>query len=175
LFDYLPLAALINDKILCVHSGIGENVKSLEDIANIQKPYNIYKNPVALDLLWAVPEESSVSETYTGNNITTSLRKRYFNEEMVTEFMKTNKINLIVRTHDVTDSGFEKIYGNKIISIFSATNYCGIYNNSGGILFVKKNFEIQPKILTSEENYSVWTYSDNLKDFPASPKRTFKK
>jgi hypothetical protein len=94
---------------------------------------------------------------------------------MVAEFMKNNKINLIIRSHDVLETGFEKIYDNRIISIFSATNYCGIYNNTGGILFIKKNSEIQPKILTSEDNYSVWAYESNRKDYPPSPVRTYKK
>lgn len=176
LFDYLPLAATINGKILCVHSGLGENTKTLEDIANVKKPYNIYENGVALDLLWNIPANSISKDEYTGNNATTQLRKRYFDENLVSEFMKNNKISLIIRSHDVLESGFEKIYENKIISVFSATNYCGVYSNSGGIIFVKKNSEIQPKILTSDENYSVWNCSkDQLKEYPASPLRSFKK
>lgn len=171
----MPLAALINDKILCVHSGIGENIKSIDDISNLPKPYYLYDSPVVLDLLWSVPTEYVSDENYNANNITTNLRKRYFNENMVNEFMKNNKLNLIIRSHDIIESGFEKIYGNKVISVFSCINYCGVYNNSAGILFIKKNFEIQPKILTFEDNYSVWTYSDNLKDYPASPKRQIKK
>lgn len=94
---------------------------------------------------------------------------------MVSEFMKNNKINLIIRSHDVLESGFEKMYDNKIISIFSATNYCGIHNNAGGILFIKKNQEIQPKILTSEENYSIWAYDSHIKEYPPSPMRSYKK
>lgn len=176
LFEYLPLAATINDKILCIHSGIGDNIKTLDDILNIKKPYNIYETPGALDILWNVPNGSTIKDDYYSNNFTTALRKRYFDENSVNEFMKNNKISLIIRSHDILESGFEKLYESKIISIFSATNYCGVHNNSGGILFIKKNSEIQPKILTSEENYSVWGYDGpNQKDFPPSPKRSFKK
>ena len=77
---------------------------------------------------------------------------------------------MIIRSHDVTDSGIEKIYGDK--TIFSATNYCG-YQNNGAILIIKKNFEIQPKVLTFEDNYSLkdnW----NKTDCPPSPKKQFK-
>ncbi len=180
LFDYLPLAAVIVDKnvdkILCVHSGIGEKTKSLDDIANVKKPYNVYETPVAMDVLWSTPVDSNYDNSYTKNNFTASLRKRHFDEAMVGEFMKNNKINLIIRSHDVIESGYDTLYNNKVISIFSATNYCNYYNNSGGILFIKKNFEIQPKILTGEENYSVWMDdSENKKEFPPSPKRSFTK
>jgi hypothetical protein len=34
----LPLSAIISDKILAVHSGIGKNCKTLEDLENIEKP-----------------------------------------------------------------------------------------------------------------------------------------
>jgi protein phosphatase len=180
LFEYFPLAAVIVDKnvdkILCVHSGIGENTKYLEDIANVKKPCNIYDTPVAMDLVWSTPAENSNENSYTKNNFTTSLRKRYYDEAMVAEFMKNNKINLIIRSHDVLESGYDTFYNNKVISIFSATNYCNFHNNSGGILFIKKNFEIQPKILTGDENYSVWIEdSEHKKDFPPSPKRSFNK
>jgi protein phosphatase len=175
LFEYLPLAAVINDKILCVHSGIGENIKYLDDIASVKKPYSIYDNPVAMDILWNVPITSSSLEEYPATNFTTPFRKKTFDENTVLEFMKNNKISLIIRSHDIIESGFENLYNSKVISIFSATNYCNVYNNSGGILFIKKNFEIQPKILTGEENYSVWINSSHFtKDFPPSPKRSFK-
>jgi len=179
LFEYFPLAAVIVDKnvdkILCVHSGIGENIKYIDDIANVKKPYNVYENPVAMDILWSSPVETN-DNSYTKNNFTSNIRKRYFDEAMVVEFMKNNKINLIIRSHDVLESGYDTLYNNKIISIFSATNYCNFYNNSGGILFIKKNFEIQPKILTGDENFSVWNEeSEYKKEFPPSPKRAFSK
>jgi len=180
LFDYFPLAAVIVeknvDKILCVHSGIGENTKYLEDIASVKKPYNIYESPVAMDILWSSPAEINTENGYTKNNFTTNLRKKFFDESMVAEFMKNNKINLIIRSHDVIESGYDTLYNNKVISIFSATNYCNLHNNSGGILFIKKNFEIQPKILTGDENFSVWLdESENKKEFPPSPKKIFTK
>ncbi len=142
---------------------------------NVKKPYNIYNTPVAVDCLWNVPQGLGQKEGYSGDNFTTSLRKKTFDDSMVTDFMRNNRLNLIIRSHEVVESGFEKLYDNKIISIFSATNYMGIYNNAGGILFIKKNQEIQPKILTAEDNYSVWGYDSHLKEYPASPLRSFKK
>ncbi|MFM1912846.1 MAG: hypothetical protein RIR51_684, partial [Bacteroidota bacterium] len=134
LFNYLPLAALIENKIFCVHSGIGENLKSLEDIMSIKKPYSINESQIILDILWSVPEE--FKSEYSGNNITTNLRKRYFNENLIGEFMKNNKIEYMIRSHDVLDHGFEKLYDGKVVSIYSALNYCGIYDNSAGIISI---------------------------------------
>lgn len=61
LFDWLPLAAVVEDKILCLHGGIGSSVKSIEDIANIKRPLEVYhevtthEQQVVLDILWSDP------------------------------------------------------------------------------------------------------------------------
>lgn len=60
-FEHLPLAAIIGDKILCVHSGIGENLHSIEEIENIERPIKVSYDPktpeesILLDLLWSDP------------------------------------------------------------------------------------------------------------------------
>jgi len=176
LFEYLPLAATINEKILCVHSGIGENFKSLEDLVGVKKPFKISDSQIALDILWSVPAGYN-SDEYKGNNFTSLYRKRTYDENMISEFFKNNKIELIIRSHDPIEPGFEKVFDNKIVSIFSATNYCNFYKNDGGIIFIKKNLEIQPKIIPhGEEEPGAWIINDSImKDYPPSPKKTFKK
>ena len=94
---------------------------------------------------------------------------------MLNEFLNHNKMKMMIRSHDVCDSGIEKIFNDKIISIFSATNYCGTFNNSGAMLLIKKSYEIQPKILTCEDNYTVWIKENwNKSEYPPSPKRIYK-
>ena len=41
LFDLLPFAAIVDNKILCVHGGIGSSVNKLSDISNIRRPVQI--------------------------------------------------------------------------------------------------------------------------------------
>lgn len=177
LFEYLPLAATINDKILCVHSGIGEKVKTLDDISSIKKPLKVSDCQIALDILWSVPSVNFNPDEYKVNNLTTAYRKRTYDENMIIEFFKNNKIDLIIRSHDTIEPGFEKVFDNRIVSIFSATNYCNFYKNDGGIIFIKKNLEIQPKIIPhGEEEQGNWIMNDLImKEFPPSPKKSFKK
>jgi len=60
-FESMPLACLIDDKILCVHSGIGNKLKSVQDIDRLQRPIKIvkdvqvYNQSILLDLLWSDP------------------------------------------------------------------------------------------------------------------------
>lgn len=52
LFDYLPLGAVIENKILCIHGGIGRTV-SVEDIASIRRPaFPDFGSVVLKDTLW---------------------------------------------------------------------------------------------------------------------------
>lgn len=64
-FDSLPLAAVIENKILCVHGGIASNLRTLEEIEEIQRPINLWDNPdpIPFELLWSEysPNENSVS------------------------------------------------------------------------------------------------------------------
>jgi len=94
---------------------------------------------------------------------------------MLKEFLQNNKMKMMIRSHDVCDAGIEKTYNDKIMTIFSSTNYCGVCQNTGAILFIKKSYEIQPKIITCEDNYTVWLKDNwNKSEYPPSPKRVYK-
>lgn len=54
-FSHLPLAALIEKKIFCVHGGIGSSVFTMKQITNIKRPVDMdceYNYKVVKDLLW---------------------------------------------------------------------------------------------------------------------------
>lgn len=55
LFNWLPLAALIEKKIICMHGGIGRSISHVEQIENIQRPIPMEAGSIVLmDLLWLV-------------------------------------------------------------------------------------------------------------------------
>jgi serine/threonine-protein phosphatase PP1 catalytic subunit len=52
----MPLAAVISDKIFCVHGGLSPNLRSLEDISDIKRPLSLDgSSGLAIDLLWSDP------------------------------------------------------------------------------------------------------------------------
>jgi len=56
-FEYLTLSALVDDKILCVHGGIWEDGKSLDDIRLLDRVKEIPADGIMCELLWNDPEE----------------------------------------------------------------------------------------------------------------------
>lgn len=45
-----------------------------------------------------------------------------------------NELQMIVRAHECVMDGFERFAQGHLITLFSATNYCGTANNAGAIL-----------------------------------------
>lgn len=53
LFNWLPLAALIENKIVCMHGGIGRSIETVEQIEALQRPITMEAGSMVLmDLLW---------------------------------------------------------------------------------------------------------------------------
>lgn len=47
---------------------------------------------------------------------------------------QANNLQMIVRAHECVMDGFERFAQGHLITLFSATNYCGTANNAGGAL-----------------------------------------
>lgn len=69
----------------------------------------------------------------------------YFGKKPVKKLLKRNKLLSIFRGHQVQCDGFKMHkWGSKdsfpyVITIFSAPNYCGSYNNKAAVLILKNN------------------------------------
>lgn len=57
MFDHLPVAALIDDKIFCMHGGLSQDLIDYTDIEAIMRPTDIPDMGLLCDLLWADPME----------------------------------------------------------------------------------------------------------------------
>uniref|UniRef100_A0AC34GS95 Serine/threonine specific protein phosphatases domain-containing protein n=1 Tax=Panagrolaimus sp. ES5 TaxID=591445 RepID=A0AC34GS95_9BILA len=139
LFAYLPLAAIIHGRILCMHGGIGPTLNSLDDIRNIKRPLeepNV--NQLACDLLWADPMidlKGYVPNTVRGVSV-------YFGEDAVISVCEKLKIDLIVRAHQMMLNGYGFYCKRKLLTIFSAPRYYPEKNNKGAVLRIDKNLKI---------------------------------
>lgn len=146
LFNYFPLAALIEKKIICMHGGIGRSIHSVEQIEKLERPITMDAGSIVLmDLLWSDPTENDSVEGLRPNARGPGLVT--FGPDRVTDFCKRNKLQLIIRAHECVMDGFERFAQGQLITLFSATNYCGSANNAGAILVVGRGLVIVPKLI----------------------------
>nr|GFA59507.1 serine/threonine-protein phosphatase PP1 isozyme 9 [Tanacetum cinerariifolium] len=101
-FNCLPVAALVDDKIFCVHGGLSPELENLRQIEVIERPIDIPCDGILRDLLWSEPDP-----TIEGWSITTledSLDSdcdisRTFGADKVVEFLDKHNLDLICRGH----------------------------------------------------------------------------
>ena len=165
-FEYLPYCAVIENKILCVHGGIGQSVKTLKQIEKISRPVEISHNSVETssdqilinELLWTDPTTNSLEEYdkskrgLFGNDETRCCK---FSFERTKNFLASNNLTLLIRSHEFVKEGYENL-NNMIITLVSCLDYCGKLKNAGGILIVKKNSEIIPKMIIPGVNFESY-------------------
>ena len=52
------------------------------------------------------------------------------------DFLKNHDLDLVVRAHQVVEDGYEFFAKRQLVTVFSAPNYCGEFDNSGAIMSV---------------------------------------
>jgi serine/threonine-protein phosphatase PP1 catalytic subunit len=147
LFNWLPVAAIIDEKILCMHGGLSPDLKNLQNITDISRPTDIPDTGLLCDLLWSDPDKDCVE--YDENDRGVSV---IFGEKIVQDFNKKNDLDLIIRAHQVVDDGYEFFASRQLITIFSAPNYCGEFDNSAGIMIIDESLTCSLKVLRPVEN-----------------------
>ena len=147
LFNWLPVAAIIDEKILCMHGGLSPELKNIQNIQDITRPTDIPDTGLLCDLLWSDPDKDVLE--YEENDRGVSV---IFGEKIVQDFNKKNDLDLIIRAHQVVDDGYEFFAQRQLITIFSAPNYCGEFDNSAGIMIIDDSLTCSLKVLRPVEN-----------------------
>ena len=109
LFDYLPIAALIEGKIFCVHGGLSPLISTVDQIRLINRKQEIPHEGAFCDLMWSDPDdiEAWVISTRGAGYI--------FGWKVVNEFNRINDLNLICRAHQLVNEGFKYWFKEKKI------------------------------------------------------------
>ncbi|OHT14952.1 Serine/threonine-protein phosphatase PP1 [Tritrichomonas foetus] len=132
-FSYLPIAIILNDDILCVHGGIGPSFQSIDQINLIARPFLSIYGGIANSILWSDPNDNV--DTFRPSKRGVGFDYGF---KAIDAFLSNNNLRLLVRGHENIAEGVKYSLQNKVITVFSASNYCGSLNNVSGVLIVSQ-------------------------------------
>lgn len=84
---------------------------------------------------------------------------------MVSKFLRRHDFDLICRAHQVVEDGYEFFAKRQLVTLFSAPNYCGEFDNAGTFFFVDLVFSICKFIMRKLQNMFESGKLDHSQDF----------
>eukprot|EP00729_Bicosta_minor_P012794 gene12794-9348_t len=152
-FNCLPVAAVVASKIFCCHGGLSPDLQTMDQIKSIQRPTDVPDTGLLCDLLWADPDKET--EAWGENDRGVSFT---FGPKIVQQFLQFNQFDLIARAHQVVEDGYEFFGARQLVTLFSAPNYCGEFDNAAAIMNVSADLLCSFQILKPADSNSKYSY-----------------
>ncbi|KAG9238246.1 serine/threonine-protein phosphatase-like protein PP-Z [Amylocarpus encephaloides] len=130
-FNCLPIAAIVAGKIFCVHGGLSPALSHMDDIRHIARPTDVPDFGLLNDLLWADPADQEKDWESSERGVSYS-----FGKKVISEFLARHDFDLVCRAHMVVEDGYEFFEDRILVTVFSAPNYCGEFDNYGAVMSV---------------------------------------
>lgn len=132
LFCNLPLCHVINKKIFVVHGGLfSKDGVTLDDLRNIDRIREPTESGLMCECLWSDPcKEMGRMPSKRGVGLS-------FGPDVTKSFLELNNLTMIVRSHEVKQEGYEVDHNGRLVTVFSAPNYCDQMGNKGALIRFK--------------------------------------
>ena len=132
----LPMAALINNKIYCVHGGLSPSIKLVDQVALFERRSEIPSSGPISDICWSDPDEIE------GWGLNQRGAGWLFGQKPTKEFCHNNKLMMIARAHQLAMEGYQwHLGGKQLVTVWSAPNYMYRSGNKASIMTVSKELE----------------------------------
>lgn len=158
LFDYLPLSALIDSKIFCIHGGLSPSIDTMDHVRALERVQEIPHEGPMCDFVWSDPDDR------LGWGISPRGAGYTFGQDITEQFKVTNGLTFIVRAHQLVMEGYQWTHNKGVVTIFSAPNYCYRCGNQAAIMQVDER-------LVSQNGDKVYDSCDFIQYDPA-PRQT---
>jgi len=131
-FDFLPVSAIVDGKIFCIHGGLSPKCPAIDSVRTIQRSIEVPSEGPFTDLLWSDPETkvSMFSPSTRGAGF-------LFGAQAVEKFCGENNIELVTRAHQLAPQGYQHYFGNKCLTIWSCPNYFYKCRNLAAVMEVR--------------------------------------
>ncbi|XP_071446072.1 serine/threonine-protein phosphatase 2A catalytic subunit alpha isoform-like [Hetaerina americana] len=128
LFNYLPLTALVDSQIFCLHGGLSPSIDTVDDIRALDRLKEVPLEGPMCDLLWSDPCNRE------GWNISPRGGGYAFGQDISEAFLYSNGLTVVSRAHQMVMDGFRWCHDRCVVTIFSAPNYCYRCGNQAAIM-----------------------------------------
>ncbi|XP_053209207.1 serine/threonine-protein phosphatase 5-like [Panonychus citri] len=144
-FNLLPLAHCLNKRVLVMHGGLfSSDTVTLDDIRKVDRFRQPPDEGIMCELLWSDPmNKHGRAPSKRGVGI-------QFGPDVTHNFCKFNNLDYIIRSHEVKHQGYEVAHHGKMITVFSAPNYCDAIGNQGAFINMNGKYMIPDYITYSE-------------------------
>ena len=165
-FNCLPFAAIVDEKIFCIHGWPSPELKDLQQIVQIKRPTDIPDMGMLCDFLWSDPDADlqGWGENDRGVSYT-------YGTDVVADFLAKFDFDLVVRAHQVVENGYEFFGKRQLVTVFSAPNYCGEFDNAGAMMTVDENLMCSFQILKPAERKLMGGFGSMMGSRPSTPPR----
>lgn len=131
-FQYLSLAAVVDEKYFCVHGGIS-NRTALDNIKLVPRTIAMKENDITNDLFWSDPcIKLGCQPNQRGSGV-------LFGVDVVKKFLMSNNLEMVIRSHQLVQQGYRFEHQNLLLTIWSAPNYMNRVKNPAVILYIEPN------------------------------------
>jgi diadenosine tetraphosphatase ApaH/serine/threonine PP2A family protein phosphatase len=133
-FDMLNTAATVDGEIFCVHGGLSPEIQEIDSIRTLDRNCEVPINGPLCDLLWSDPEETVElwQPSPRGGGY-------LFGNKAVAQFLWANKLQLVARAHQLIQEGYQYLFDEQLVTVWSAPNYCYRCGNVASILCLDEN------------------------------------
>eukprot|EP00911_Craspedida_sp_UC1_P000599 UC1_evm1s457 len=133
-YNWLPLGHVIHNKVMVVHGGLfSRDDVTLDELRKIKRDCQPPDTGLMCEMLWADPQhQMGRSPSKRGVGL-------QFGPDVTEAFLKHNNLELLIRSHEVKDAGYEVMHDGKCITVFSAPNYCDQMGNKGAFITLKED------------------------------------
>ncbi|EDW00878.1 serine/threonine-protein phosphatase alpha-3 isoform [Drosophila grimshawi] len=149
-YNCMPVAAIVSDRIFCCHGGLSQKLNEMSDIASLPRPTDVPDSGLLCDLLWSDPDRIGFGYSPSDRGVSF-----LFGRDVIQKFLRKHDFDLICRAHQVVEDGYEFFAKRQLVTIFSAPNYCGLYDNAGASMGVDKDLVISFDILRPTDKRKV--------------------
>lgn len=137
-FDYLPITATIDNDVFLDHGGLSPHLETIDDINATNRFRDLPQNDPLSDLVWSDPDNcAGFKQSVRGAGYNWGL-------DITDTFLYRNGLKWICRAHQVQNDGFSLTHDDKVVTVFSAPNYCYRCNNKAAVCEVQDRNTNQP-------------------------------